>query len=77
MPIIVTTTFPHDSDQPGHPGDEATPPMDPSSPDASSTRDGISSDRLSEIIKRLESGFYDSPEVREQIARKALKDLDP
>lgn len=31
---------------------------------------GISRERLREILKRLTSGYYDNPQVREQIARR-------
>jgi hypothetical protein len=41
-----------------------------------STEDGMTPERLREVIRRLESGYYDSAEVREEIARKVRKDLD-
>jgi anti-sigma28 factor (negative regulator of flagellin synthesis) len=31
---------------------------------------GLSSDRLQEILKRLSSGYYDSPQVRDQVAQR-------
>jgi hypothetical protein len=36
---------------------------------------GLTTDRLREILKRLTSGYYDSPQVIDTIARKAVDDL--
>ena len=33
-------------------------------------------DRIAEIRKRIETGFYDQPEIREKIADKLVDDLD-
>jgi hypothetical protein len=41
-----------------------------------STEDGMTPERLHEVIRRLESGFYETAEVREEIARKVRKELD-
>lgn len=38
--------------------------------DAISSPSGISPERLREILKRLTSGYYDNPEVRERIAHR-------
>lgn len=38
--------------------------------EALSSPSGISHERLREILKRLTSGYYDNPEVRERIARR-------
>lgn len=38
--------------------------------EAISTPSGISQERLREILKRLTSGYYDNPEVRERIAHR-------
>ena len=40
-------------------------------------QDGMTPERLKQVIRRLETGFYDTPEVREQIARRVRKELDP
>lgn len=37
----------------------------------------ISADRLREVVERLESNFYDRPEVRDRIARGMARDLGP
>ncbi len=39
-------------------------------------RSSLSSDRLKEISERLESGFYDRPEVIAQVARNLTSDPD-
>jgi hypothetical protein len=36
---------------------------------------GLSSDRLQEILKRLTSGYYDSPQVQDRIAERVKDDL--
>jgi hypothetical protein len=37
----------------------------------------ISADRLREVVDRLESNFYDRPEVLNRIARALVRDLGP
>jgi hypothetical protein len=37
----------------------------------------ISADRLREVVDRLESSFYDRPEVLDRIARALIRDLGP
>jgi hypothetical protein len=46
-----------------------------SEPAPSSDRVGITPEQLAKVIRRLETGFYDQDEIREQIARRALDDL--
>jgi hypothetical protein len=75
MPISVTMAFSHESEQPGIPRDGAVPRPDRSAGESGSD-EALSAERMARIIRRLDSGFYDSPEVREQIAREALKELD-
>ncbi|MGH7579213.1 MAG: hypothetical protein ACREM9_03510 [Gemmatimonadales bacterium] len=53
-----------------------TPPPEPSVPDEASDPEGLTPERLRQLIRRLESGFYDTAEVREQIARRVRKELD-
>ena len=36
---------------------------------------GLSRDRLQEVLKRLTSGYYDSPKVTDQVARKVMDEL--
>ena len=36
----------------------------------------ISAERLREVLRRIKTGFYDRPEVREEIARRLRRDLD-
>lgn len=36
----------------------------------------ISAERLREVLDRLKTGFYDRPEVRDQVARGVTRDLD-
>ena len=36
---------------------------------------GLSADRMQEILKRLTSGYYDSPQVTEKVARKVADAL--
>jgi hypothetical protein len=73
MPIFVTMASSHEPDQPGRNDSGDPPPSDPLVPDDAS---GLTPERLRQLIKRLESGFYDNPEVREQIARRVRKELD-
>ena len=44
--------------------------------DARGANSSLSADRLKEIGERLASGFYDSPEVIDQVARKVARDPD-
>jgi hypothetical protein len=65
MPIIVMMEFPQESDPPGSAGNGDTPEADPATqgtdptigPDPAS----ITPERLTKIIRRMETGFYDSP----------------
>ncbi len=81
MPIIVTTEFPHESNQPGTAGGGDTPEADPTTPDTDpntgSGQECITPERLKKVIQRLETGFYDGPEIREQIARRIREELGP
>lgn len=71
MPISVTMPFTHESDSPGTSHGGESPATNPSS------ADGMTPERLQEVVRRLESGFYETPEVRKEIARKVRKELDP
>ena len=62
---------PHESDVPGTTDGSGAPG------EADPARRGRHDPRaLEEVIRRLESGFYETAEVREQIARKVRKELD-
>lgn len=80
MPIPVPMELPHESDQPG-PGDgnasEAGLPAPGTRAGSGSEPDGVTPERLTKVIRRLETGFYDSPEVREHIARRVREELGP
>ena len=43
--------------------------------EAGTSATGIPSDRLREILKRISSGYYDTPQVRDRIAQKVQADL--
>lgn len=81
MPIIVMMEFPHESEQPGSPGDRDTPEADPATqgtdPSIGSGQESITPERLTKVIRRMATGFYDSPEVREHIARRVREELGP
>jgi hypothetical protein len=70
MPKSVTMSSTHESDPPGMADENEPPTMDPS------REDGMTPERLQEVIRRLESGFYETAEVREEIARRVRKELD-
>ena len=74
MPIIVTMEIPHEFDQPGSAADGHPPEADPATEGA---QEGITPERLTKIIRKMETGFYDTPEVREHIARRVREELGP
>ena len=79
MPIIVKPTPPYEPDQPGGAGGGDIPEADPMTrgTDPGPDHEGITSERLRKVIRNLETGFYDSPEVREHIARRVREQLGP
>jgi hypothetical protein len=81
MAKIVTMELPYESEQPGNAGDENTPEADPATPGTDpsmvSGQEGIIPERLTKVIRNMESGFYDTPEVREHIARRVREELGP
>jgi hypothetical protein len=81
MPIIVTMGFPYESDQPGAAGDgdisETDPAIPAGDPSTGSDQGVITPERLTKIVRNLETGFYDTPEVREHIARRIREELGP
>lgn len=81
MPTIVTMTFPHESDQPSSAVGGDTPEADPTTPgtdpNTGSGQESITPERLTKVIRRLQTGFYDSPDVREQVARRIREELGP
>lgn len=44
--------------------------------EASTSASGLSSDRLQEILKRLSSGYYDTPQVQDQVAQRIQLEWD-
>jgi len=68
-------TSPEDREQDGdnrvHLSDEARAVDMSGAPSAS----GLSTDRLQEILKRLTSGHYDSPQVRDRVAQRVKDDV--
>jgi hypothetical protein len=76
MPITVTMAFSHDSDQPGGNDGSETSRAEPSAADEAPVEDGITPERLQQVIQRLGSGFYDRVEVRDKIARRVHQELD-
>lgn len=81
MPTIVTMNLPSESDQPGGAGDgdafEAVPATPESDPSTGSDQEAITPEQLTKIIRNMETGFYDTPEVREHIARRIREELGP
>jgi anti-sigma28 factor (negative regulator of flagellin synthesis) len=45
------------------------------STEAGTSATGIPADRLREILKRISSGYYDTPQVRDHVAQKLQADL--
>jgi hypothetical protein len=77
MQNIVTMKLLHESEQPGDTGDGDTPEADPATPDTGSGQEGLTPERLTKVIRKMESGYYDTPEVREHIARRVREELGP
>ena len=81
MPIYVAMAYPQESEPPVPSGDDHMPEADPMNPDSgpgsSSGEAGVTPEQLARVIRRLESGFYDRSEIREEIARRVLDDFDP
>ena len=44
--------------------------------EAGTSASGLSSERLQEILKRLSSGYYDSPQVRDRVAQRIQQEWD-
>lgn len=44
--------------------------------EAGQSASGLPAERLQEILKRLSSGYYDSPQVRDQVAMKIQQEWD-
>lgn len=81
MPIIVTTEFSHESDQPSGGGRGEAPEADSTpqgtDPSTGAVQESLTPERLAKVIRKLETGFYDSVEVREHIARRVREALGP
>jgi hypothetical protein len=77
MPIIVTMAASHEPDGPGRGASGNAPAEDSSTLGAAASQDGITRERLAKVIRRLASEFYDTPEVREHVARRVREELNP
>lgn len=44
--------------------------------EAGQSASGLPAERLQEILKRLSSGYYDSPQVRDQVAMRIQQEWD-
>jgi hypothetical protein len=81
MPTIVTMTFPSESDQPGSAGAgdtvEADAATQGSAPSTGPDQEAITPEQLAKIIRNMDTGFYDTPEVREHVARRIREELGP
>jgi hypothetical protein len=66
MPSNATPPFPDDPDRPESVGDGRLAGLE---------EGGLTARRLRAVIRRLESGFYDSLEVRERVARRVRAEL--
>jgi hypothetical protein len=44
--------------------------------EAETSASGLSAERLQEILKRLSSGYYDSPQVRDRVAQRIQQEWD-
>jgi hypothetical protein len=51
------------------------PPGEPEAPIPPDATPELTPEQVQLILRRLNEGFYDSPEAVEQIARRVLKDL--
>jgi len=77
MPTSVTMQFPHKSDQPGRAGHKDTPEADPATQGPGPSTESLTPERLRKVIRNMETGFYDTPEVLEHIARRVREELGP
>jgi hypothetical protein len=77
MPIYLAMANPREP-EPAPADDGQTPEEEPMSPENAPDRGegGITPEQLANVIRRLETGFYDREEVREQIARRVIEELD-
>jgi hypothetical protein len=48
---------------------------EPDQPGSGPSNAGLTPEELAKVVRRLETGFYERPDVRDQIARRALDDL--
>ena len=81
MPIYIAMAHPHEPGPPASADDGQMPAADPESaePDSgdASGEASVTPEQLAKVGRRLESGFYDRAEVRAQIARRLLDEMDP
>jgi hypothetical protein len=55
---------------------EVKPVSPEEAPSADSAEGEITAEQLARVVRRMESGFYDRAEIRDEIARRLLDDLD-
>ena len=81
MPIHFAMAYSREPEPPAPADDHQTPepaePTAPPSPPSGAEEAAITPEQLARVVRRLESGFYDRAEVREQIARRVREELDP
>jgi hypothetical protein len=70
--LTVTDPLKSSPPTPGAPRADQTD----AAPDGADSRPDITPERLREILGRIESGFYDRAEIRDEVARRAARDLD-
>ena len=77
-PIYATMLCSQESEPPVDDGraPEAESPGPDDTSNTAASQEGITPEQLAKVIRRLETGFYDRAEVRDQIARRLLDELD-
>ena len=72
--------YSHKPDPPASAGDHQMPAADSNpaetAPSGAPDEAGLTPEQLAKVVRRLEHGFYDRAEVREEIAQRVLDELD-
>jgi hypothetical protein len=70
--------LPRESDQPnGTDGENPASTSSNTGPSTGPGQESITAERLRKVIRNLETGFYDTPGVREHIARRVREEPAP
>jgi hypothetical protein len=82
MPIYVAMAHSQEPEPPPAGDAPQIPEVKSMSPEDAPSGDdtaeaGITAEELARIVRRMETGFYDRAEIRDQIARRLLDELDP